>query len=333
MSNYKIILTRPLTLKELAFGRLIKPFEDKGMVEELSRDRDKQLEFFISMIRDHSIEHKHFEHILTETYPGMTVTECYQHLDRRDEYIPPIYVVKVDENGRYYHFRKAQKHRELEALVKTLHDRNILSVRDHFFSKSTVKETVKIDTKSGIKNLFELSIHKKLPDRIDKKIENDDMEGLLNELVTVFPNGPIVGLPNDLLIELADIVVALSYEVGDRTMFLDYLYSTKSYLNSRITEYNRATEGLRDTISRQSYNQKSGIINHFVTRKERACAEYSDECIRQVLEDLELAEAYEQYMYGYYHTKTKLYHWLINLIRKTIKELPSEEEYALQFSK
>ena len=60
MSNYKIILTRPLTLKELAFGRLIKPFEDKGLVEELSRDKDKQLEFFISMIRDHSVEHKHF---------------------------------------------------------------------------------------------------------------------------------------------------------------------------------------------------------------------------------------------------------------------------------
>ena len=333
MSNYKIILTRPLTLKELAFGRPIKPFEDKGLVEELSRDKDKQLEFFISMIRDHSVEHKHFEHILTETYPGMTVTECYQHLDRRDEYIPPIYIVKIDRNGKYYHFRKAQKHRELEALLKTLHERNIISVREHFFSKSTVKESLKSDSKLDIDNLFELSIHKNIPNTIDKKLENEDIDGLLHELLSVFPNAPIIGLSDDLMIELADMIVALSYEVGDRTMFLDYLYSTKSYLNHRILEYNQMAESLRDTISRQSYNQKSGLTKHFATKKEREQANYSDECIKQVLEDLEIAEEYEQYMYGYYHTKSKLYHWLINLIRKTIKETPSEKDYASHFSK
>ena len=332
MSNYKIILTRPLTLKELAFGRLLKPFEDKGLVEELSRDKDKQLEFFISMIRDHSVEHKHFEHILTETYPGMTVTECYQHLDRRDEYIPPIYVVKVDENGKYYHFRKAQKHRELEALIKTLHERNIISVREHFFSKSTVKESLKSDSKLDITNLFELSIHKNLPNSIDKKLDNEDIDGLLHEFIGIFPNAPIIGVSDDLIMELADMIVALSYEVGDRTMFLDYLYSTKSYLNHRVLEYNREAEALRDTISRQTYNQKSGIITHFTTKQEREQANYSDMCIKQVLDDLEIAEAYDQYMYGYYHTKSKLYHWLINLIRKTIKELPSESEYALHFS-
>ena len=124
-----IIKTRDLELKDLQFARLLKPYEDAGLVFDLPPG-NAELEFLIDMVNDNTIESEMFEHLLNTTHPEMTPSELYHHLQRRDSHIPTLYFARM-KNDRFHDIRKIQKHQELQSVLSVLSSRGIIEGVDH----------------------------------------------------------------------------------------------------------------------------------------------------------------------------------------------------------
>lgn len=94
-----IVKIRPLTMRELNDARLLKPFEDKGLVKALPKGLP-ELRFLSQLLSGSDPGQKDFSDILNKTHTGMTPTEIYNHLVARDEYIPTLYLIHEGINGK-----------------------------------------------------------------------------------------------------------------------------------------------------------------------------------------------------------------------------------------
>lgn len=111
---FKILKMRPLYLKDLQYARLLKPFEDANLVDVI--DESENLEFLIRLVNDKFEDSKDYIHVLTKTHDNMLPSEIYEHLVKRDDYIPTLYSAYV-KDGKYSRIQKITRYQDLQAAI------------------------------------------------------------------------------------------------------------------------------------------------------------------------------------------------------------------------
>lgn len=112
----KIIRFRPLQFKDVQYAKLIKPFEDAGLVEDMTPDVQKDMELVFDVCNDSSTCHYHFGHVLNFEKSTETPSTLYQHIHNRDEMLPTLWVYRED-NGRKRKIEAIKSCYELQALL------------------------------------------------------------------------------------------------------------------------------------------------------------------------------------------------------------------------
>lgn len=323
---YKIIQTRPFEMKELEYGRLLKPFEDANMVEYLENTVESNIEFLIKLILDHSIDHKHYEHILQHTHSKMTIEEIYRHLTLRDSYIPTLYIVN-DKSGIYSNFRIPKNKRDLESILKTLKSREIIDVPDRLLktkSGHTKTKKKKITTKELYNECFDLLSfvkQKKHKTILEKAYNSQNAESAIKCLIASFPTIPIIGVSDDLIVELAGILSDIIFEYNDLDAFKDYLETTSNYLSYQQIKYESELKDVTKNLNSLNYQIRSGYIIDYSKSDIRKNYDYTNEILNQLFKILTINEEYWNYFYGYYHSQNNINKWLNNMIKQTLRRL------------
>lgn len=115
----KIIRFRPLQFKDVKYAKLIKPFEDAGLVEDMAPDIQKDIELVFDVCSDshnsHNI-HYHFGHVLNFEKSTETPSTLYHHIHNRDEMLPTLWAYR-DYNGRKRKIQAIKSCHELQALL------------------------------------------------------------------------------------------------------------------------------------------------------------------------------------------------------------------------
>ena len=344
--TYRLIYMKHGSFDETAIWRLLKPFFDAGLVQTVEPTTEAHVELICQMINDHSSDHQHFEHLLSRTHSAMTVQELYQHIEKRDDYIPSVYIAKVNENGRLYDFQVPRSIAELKILLETLFVRNELLVPDHLLkSVDRIKATTsRKELDNEVADLIEFCQKKKVLKTIQSRVEDPEIiplatddtkkriqrrnkvntyaQDLVPALLDTFPNMPIVGISTDLVMEVADLLYGIYEEAAYGAQALsDYLLELNESMLDYRRNYLKHLDTIKADMNRLSYQKRNNIRPAFDTVKSRAESGYSDQCVQAVLSDLDIIDRYYNYTSGYYYSRNKLYTWLSALMQKTVRKL------------
>lgn len=112
----KIIRFRPLQFKDVQYAKLIKPFEDAGLVEDLAPDIKKDMELVFDVCNDCYSSHYHFGHVLNFEKSTETPSTLYHHIHNRDEMLPTLWAYK-DDHGRKRDIKAIRSYQDLQALL------------------------------------------------------------------------------------------------------------------------------------------------------------------------------------------------------------------------
>ena len=128
-SRIKIIRFRPLELKDLQLARLLKPFEDAGVVEDFVHNPTKELDLILKIYNDESSKsHYHFDHILDNGDSQETPETLFDHLHYRDETWPSlIYYFDRGEGQAPTDFHGITNHYQLQTILRMAQNRNEVS--------------------------------------------------------------------------------------------------------------------------------------------------------------------------------------------------------------
>ena len=112
----KIIRFRPLQFKDVQYAKLIKPFEDAGLVEDMEPDIKKDMALVFDVCSDISDCHYHFGHVLNFERSTETPSTLYHHIHNRDEMLPTLWVYR-DDDGYRRKIKAIRSCHELQALL------------------------------------------------------------------------------------------------------------------------------------------------------------------------------------------------------------------------
>lgn len=115
-----LILTRPLSVKELSLARYINPLESQNRVIHLYKDENLMLEFICDMVTYSSDQSQYFEHLLTRHYQSIQPSDLYYHFIDHDAIIPVSYICRYD-GYRFTHVEKTTGN-ALKKLVQDVMD-------------------------------------------------------------------------------------------------------------------------------------------------------------------------------------------------------------------
>lgn len=113
-----ILQLRDLTLRDIRFARMLKPFEDYHMVEYVPHSAEKELGLIFNAIQNRELAQFIGQDTLT-----MTPTQIFQHLHTRSQQIPLLISCYKDENGNYHQFTALKVHQDLQSLIITAKSR------------------------------------------------------------------------------------------------------------------------------------------------------------------------------------------------------------------
>lgn len=112
----KIIRFRPLQFKDVQYAKLIKPFEDAGLVEVRQPNIKDDLELVFDVCNDSSNCHYHFGHVLNFEKSTETPSTLFKHIYDRDSMLPTLWVYRED-NGKKRKIEAIRSCHELQALL------------------------------------------------------------------------------------------------------------------------------------------------------------------------------------------------------------------------
>lgn len=126
----RIIKFREFRVTDLQFVRLIKPFEDAGLVETLPNDPQTEIELLSDVCTD-QVDHYHFSHILTKESSVETPSTVYKHIHERDDMIPTLWAYHKNKQGKRTNITGIKTYHELQALLGVAADRGYVKDADH----------------------------------------------------------------------------------------------------------------------------------------------------------------------------------------------------------
>lgn len=123
-SRIKIIRFRPLQLKHLQWARLLKPFEDAGVVQGFIPNPTSELDLVLKIFNDESaISHYHFDHILTDGSANETPETLYNHLHQLDDHWPNLIYYFDRDDGAPTDFHGISNHYQLQTILRMAQNR------------------------------------------------------------------------------------------------------------------------------------------------------------------------------------------------------------------
>lgn len=122
----RIIRFRPLEFKDTQFGRLLKPFEDAGLVDVFENTEINAYQMVYDLCQNTNEAHYHFSHFLNVE----KMTECpqtvYEHLLAKDETIPTLCSVWTSRTGKKSIYAIRDYH-ELQQILGYAVDRGLIT--------------------------------------------------------------------------------------------------------------------------------------------------------------------------------------------------------------
>lgn len=122
----KIIRFRSFTIKDLQYVRLIKPFEDAGLVVDMSHNVKSEVELVYDICNDHDIPSYHFGHILLHENAKETPSTLFTHIHNRDKILPTLCSYRTDGHNRK-HIEAIRNYHQLQALLGIASERGYVS--------------------------------------------------------------------------------------------------------------------------------------------------------------------------------------------------------------
>lgn len=118
----KIIRFRPLQWKDLKYAKIIKPFEDQGLVEDFSEnDNISDLcELIFDVSKDHYKNHYHFDHLLHNPRSNESPSTLFLALQEKSDRLPTLWAYTEDKDGRRRNIHAIKDHRMLQSMAYSL---------------------------------------------------------------------------------------------------------------------------------------------------------------------------------------------------------------------
>lgn len=112
----KIIRFRPFGIKDLQYVRLIKPFEDAGLVIDFEHDINHELDLIYDVCNDTAITNFHYDHLLLHSKSSETPSTLFTHIHNRDEQLPILWSYH-EVNGTRVRIQAIKNYHDLQKLL------------------------------------------------------------------------------------------------------------------------------------------------------------------------------------------------------------------------
>lgn len=118
----KIIRFRPLEWKDLKYAKIIKPFEDQGLVEDFSENDDLSdlCELICDVSKDHHKNHYHFDHLLNAPRSNESPSTLFVALQEKSDRLPTLWAYTEGKDGRRKNIHAIKDHRMLQSMAYAL---------------------------------------------------------------------------------------------------------------------------------------------------------------------------------------------------------------------
>jgi len=118
----KIIRFRPLEWKDLKYAKIIKPFEDQGLVEDFSENDDPSdlCELLCDVSKDYHKNHYHFDHLLHSTRSNESPSTLFLALQEKSDRLPTLWAYTEGKDGRRKNIHAIKDHRMLQSMAYSL---------------------------------------------------------------------------------------------------------------------------------------------------------------------------------------------------------------------
>lgn len=118
----KIIQFRPLEWKDLKYAKIIKPFEDLGLVEDFSKNDNVSdlCELICDVSTDYQKNHYRFDHLLHHSKKDESPSTLFLAVKEKSDRLPSLWAYTEDKNGRRRNIHAIKDHRMLQSMAYAL---------------------------------------------------------------------------------------------------------------------------------------------------------------------------------------------------------------------
>lgn len=118
-----IIRTRALQLPDLKYARLLKPFEDSGLVYDLPQNSACELALIYDLTMSRNTNETGYSNFLADPHQKMIPSDLYQDLHERKTTIPTLLIAYHTGSLHFRNFLAVRDYHQLQSLLGTLHSR------------------------------------------------------------------------------------------------------------------------------------------------------------------------------------------------------------------
>lgn len=161
-------------------------------------------------------------------------------------------------------------------------------------------------------NLLLLAKNKKLSTQLETYVDTDKAEKARDFLNKYFPSQVFLYANDGIIMEAADILASLQYELDDFDGYLNMLNESASRL---IDTYHEKKQKAKDQLSRLNYHSKRKY--NLMSRDQIRELSYDETMISELLTYLDARENYQMYSDGYEYERYKINSWIKNQIIET----------------
>lgn len=119
----KLVIYRlkPFTFKDIRLARLLKPFEDCGLVRDFPVDRASELGLAWTLLHDDNLNA-----VAASKVRFKDASDLLLHLRNRDDYLAPLFSAYEDETGHIYSANSITQGQDFQSLVHQATSRGLI---------------------------------------------------------------------------------------------------------------------------------------------------------------------------------------------------------------
>ena len=121
----KIIRFRPLEWADLKYAKIIKPFEDLGLVEDFVQTDEAILELICDVTKDYNQSHYNFDHLLYRTRLKESPSTLFEALQKKNERLPTLWAYTEERDGKRKNIHAIKDHYMLQSMAQALNSESV----------------------------------------------------------------------------------------------------------------------------------------------------------------------------------------------------------------
>lgn len=128
----RILRMRDNTAKDVNFGKLLKPFEDAGLVDVFDHTPESEIELVCDICRDsRSYVHYHFDHILNNVRSSDSPSTLFKAIHNHSERIPMLISYRINKDNQRCDIRAIKNGYEMQSLLRVAAARGYVNDNDN----------------------------------------------------------------------------------------------------------------------------------------------------------------------------------------------------------